>query len=58
MALVLTVKSGEVVHIGKQTKVQVRKANGADRFLLIIDAPRSIPVVRDELLAKSTEAKA
>ena len=49
--LVLSRKPGEKIHLGAEIVVTVLEVKG-NRVRLGIEAPRSITVTRDELLAK------
>lgn len=52
--LVLTRRTGEAVHIGEDIVVRVLGVNGG-QVRLGFDVPKSINVVRDELLKKTPE---
>ena len=52
--LLLQLKSGEYLTIGKDVVVQLNQISG-DRCKLMVDAPREIPVVRGELLERAGE---
>lgn len=52
--LILTRRTGEAVHIGEDIVVRVLGVNGG-QVRLGFDAPKSINVVRDELLKKTPE---
>lgn len=52
--LVLTRRNGEAVHIGDDIVVRVLGVNGG-QVRLGFDVPKSINVVRDELLKKTPE---
>ncbi len=49
--LTLTKKIGERIHIGDEIVLEVRRVAG-NRVTLAVSAPRSIRVVRGELLAE------
>ena len=49
--LVLSRKAGETVHIGHDVSVTIVKVNGR-QVKLKIDAPRDIPILRDELCSQ------
>ncbi|MDB4786572.1 MAG: carbon storage regulator [Planctomycetaceae bacterium] len=49
--LVLTRKAGESVFIGHDVSVTIVKVNGR-QVRLKIDAPRDIPILRDELCSQ------
>jgi len=55
MALVITRRRGEKVHIGDRIVVSVGKIFPDGRIRLVIDAPRDIRVVREELTLKPVE---
>ncbi|OZB41162.1 MAG: carbon storage regulator [Alishewanella sp. 34-51-39] len=52
--LVLTRRTGEAVHIGEDIVVRVLGVKG-NQVRLGFDVPKSINVVRDELLKKTPE---
>lgn len=52
MGLAVTRKSGESVLIGGDVKVTVYATSTPGRFRLVIDAPRSVNILREELITK------
>ena len=52
--LVLTRKAGESVYIGHDISVTIVKVNGR-QVRLQIDAPREVPILREELLQQELE---
>jgi len=53
--LILTRRTGEVVHIGDEVKVTILAIIG-DRVRVGFDAPRSIAVDRAEIVARKRES--
>ena len=53
--LVITRQKGQVIHIGDDIEVMVVDVDG-DRVRLGINAPRSIPVLRSELIEATKDA--
>ena len=49
--LVLTRKAGESVYIGQDISITIVKVNGR-QVRLQIDAPREVPILREELLGQ------
>ena len=52
--LVLTRKAGESIYIGHDISVTIVKVNGR-QVRLKIDAPREVPILREELLGQEFE---
>lgn len=50
--LVVTRKIGEAVRIGTDITVRLARAGRDGAFRFVIEAPRSVPVVREELLER------
>ncbi|MBI2049968.1 MAG: carbon storage regulator CsrA [Candidatus Staskawiczbacteria bacterium] len=55
--LVLSRKPGETIVIGKTITVEVRGIKG-NRVILAIDAPKSVPIHRNEIYEKPQRTKA
>jgi carbon storage regulator len=49
MGLVLSRKKDEVIRIGDDISVMVIEIQGSDKVRLLIDAPKDIPVHREEV---------
>ena len=54
--LMLQLKTGEYMKIGKEVVVQLNNISG-DRCKLMIQAPREVPVLRGELLERAGEER-
>jgi len=52
--LVLSRKTGERIHIGDDIFIEVRRVAG-NRVTIAIDAPKSIRILRGELMEKTAE---
>lgn len=55
--LVITRKPGEAIQIGDTITVTVLQIQSPDRVRIGIDAPREVPVIRDELLKRKAPQK-
>ena len=54
--LVLQRKAGEAIHIGDDIIITITEI-GSDKVKIAIDAPKSIPIVRQELLTAADTNK-
>lgn len=50
--LVLTRKINQKIHIGEEIVVTILKIQGGDQVTVGVEAPRNIPIARDELIAE------
>ncbi len=56
MGLTITRKGGESVLIGDSVRVTVFRSTTPDRIKLVIDAPRGVKILREELVGKCMES--
>ena len=47
--LVLTRKDGESIHIGDDIKITVNLGNYLGTIKLVVQAPKDVPIIREEL---------
>lgn len=55
--LVLTRNAGEALHIGDDIKVTILNSNGGSQVRIGIDAPKDVPVHREEIYRKIQREK-
>ncbi|WP_435104902.1 carbon storage regulator [Arhodomonas sp. AD133] len=56
--LSLTRRYGEALLIGDDIRIEIRPAQGAETVKVRVDAPRSLPVMREELLSPDQRSTA
>jgi carbon storage regulator len=54
--LVLTRRVDESIRIGDNIRITVVKIKGTQQICVGVDAPRDVPVLREELIVERTEA--